>query len=221
MHVKTGGTRTEANRHMTVEQTDRGNGRVNDIGALERSLVPAPRDMRRKRPPLLSFLLRLHTLRRVARVISLLTLDYMGVVGALFTALIVKTMIRGNLDPEAAWRQTRSWVAFAYLVTVLMFARVELYADRPRRAGLTNVASALFQVTIVSLVFALASGEQFSSYYIFYGSLFFGIVYIATLRALHLQITGWLLEQAGFKQVTIRKFLNGAVCMHVAEKTNA
>jgi len=29
-----------------------------------------------------------------------------------------------------------------------------------------------------------------------------------------------LLEQAGFKQVTIRKFLNGAVCMHVAEKTN-
>ena len=122
MHVKTGGTRTEANRHMTVEQTDRGNGRVNDIGALERSLVPAPRDMRRKRPPLLSFLLRLHTLRRVARVISLLTLDYMGVVGALFTALIVKTMIRGNLDPEAAWRQTRSWVAFAYLVTVLMFA---------------------------------------------------------------------------------------------------
>src|SRR4029434_3779473 len=30
-----------------------------------------------------------------------------------------------------------------------------------------------------------------------------------------------LLEQAGFKQITIRKFLNGAVCMHVAEKTSA
>jgi demethylmenaquinone methyltransferase / 2-methoxy-6-polyprenyl-1,4-benzoquinol methylase len=30
-----------------------------------------------------------------------------------------------------------------------------------------------------------------------------------------------LLEQAGFKQISIRKFLNGAVCMHVAEKTNA
>ena len=30
-----------------------------------------------------------------------------------------------------------------------------------------------------------------------------------------------LLEQAGFKQISIRKFLNGAVCMHVAEKTDA
>lgn len=30
-----------------------------------------------------------------------------------------------------------------------------------------------------------------------------------------------LIEQAGFQQVTIRKFLHGAVCMHVAEKPNA
>ncbi len=29
---------------------------------------------------------------------------------------------------------------------------------------------------------------------------------------------GELIEQAGFKQVRIRKFLNGAVCMHLAEK---
>jgi exopolysaccharide biosynthesis polyprenyl glycosylphosphotransferase len=56
----------------------------------------------------------------------------------------------------------------------------------------------LFQVTIVSLVFALAKGEHFSSYYIFYGSLFFGTAYIGTLRAVHLRITGWLLERAGF-----------------------
>jgi hypothetical protein len=27
-----------------------------------------------------------------------------------------------------------------------------------------------------------------------------------------------LIESAGFKQVAIRKFLNGAVCMHIAEK---
>jgi demethylmenaquinone methyltransferase / 2-methoxy-6-polyprenyl-1,4-benzoquinol methylase len=31
---------------------------------------------------------------------------------------------------------------------------------------------------------------------------------------------GEFLEQAGFKQVSIRRFLNGAVCMHVAEKPN-
>lgn len=30
-----------------------------------------------------------------------------------------------------------------------------------------------------------------------------------------------LLERAGFRRVTVRKFLNGAVCMHVAEKLGA
>ena len=49
------------------------------------------RDVRRKRPPLLSFLLRLETLRRVARVLSLLVLDFIGVAGALFTALVLKS----------------------------------------------------------------------------------------------------------------------------------
>ncbi len=169
-------------------------------GPAQQPVILPPLDMRRKRPPALAFLLRLHTLRRVARVLSLLALDYVGVVAALFTALVVKQAILGNADLEGAWRQTGSWGAFAYLVTVLMFARVDLYADRPRRPGLVKIATALFQVTIVSLLFALASGQHFSSYYIFYGSLLFGIAYITTLRALHLKVTGWLLERAGYSR---------------------
>jgi demethylmenaquinone methyltransferase / 2-methoxy-6-polyprenyl-1,4-benzoquinol methylase len=35
------------------------------------------------------------------------------------------------------------------------------------------------------------------------------------------ETVAYLLEQAGFRRVTVRKFLNGAVCMHVAEKANA
>jgi exopolysaccharide biosynthesis polyprenyl glycosylphosphotransferase len=155
-------------------------------------------DHARGRPPLLSFVLRLHTLRRIARVMSLLALDFVGVAGALFSALMVKMELIGHLDAGAAWMQTRDWVAFAYLLTVLMFARADLYADRPRRTGLTKIVAALFQVTVVSLVFALAKGQHFSSYYIFYGSLSFGIAYIAALRAIHLRITGSLLKQAGF-----------------------
>jgi exopolysaccharide biosynthesis polyprenyl glycosylphosphotransferase len=81
-----------------------------------------------------------------------------------------------------------------------MFAHADLYADRPRRPGLTRITAALFQVTVIALVFALASGQHFSSYFIFYGSLFFGIVYVATLREIHLRITGWLLAQAGYQR---------------------
>jgi exopolysaccharide biosynthesis polyprenyl glycosylphosphotransferase len=156
------------------------------------------RDVRRKRPPFLSFLLRLETLRRAARVVSLLVLDFIGVAGALFTALALKLALKGNLDWSVALRDAKHYVPFAYLITVLMFARADLYTDRPRRPGLASIATALFQTTIISLVFALASGEHFSSYYIFYASLFFGVVYISALRELHLRITGWLLEQAGY-----------------------
>ena len=45
------------------------------------------RDMRAKKPPLLSFLLRMETLRHIARVVSLVALDLAGVFLAIFTAL--------------------------------------------------------------------------------------------------------------------------------------
>ena len=162
-------------------------------------LLP-PADVPHASGPALSFVLRMHTLRRLARILSLLALDYVGVVGAVFTALLVKEALLGRLDFAVAWRETDTWSAFGYLVTVLMFARVDLYADRPRRPGLVKISGALFQVTVVSLLFALANGKHFDSYYIFYGSLIFGIAYVATLRAIHLKLTGWLLERAGYSR---------------------
>ncbi len=147
---------------------------------------------------MLSFLLRMETGRKVARVVSLLIVDFVGVAGALFTALALKLAVHDHLSASLAWQDTKHWLAFAYLITVLMFAHADLYADRPRRPGLARIATALFQTTIIALVFALANGEHFSSYYIFYGSLFFGVVYISLLREVHLRVTGWLLEQAGY-----------------------
>src|SRR3712207_8337636 len=52
--------------------------------------VLPPTDIRRKRPPALSFLLRMDTLRRFSRVVSLLALDFAGVFAAIMTALMVK-----------------------------------------------------------------------------------------------------------------------------------
>jgi exopolysaccharide biosynthesis polyprenyl glycosylphosphotransferase len=158
------------------------------------------RDVRRRRPPALAFLLKLETVRRGARVISLLALDYAGVACALTTALAIKLAFRGHLDLGEAWQSAQRWAPFAYLVTVLLFARVDLYADRPRRPGLGHIASALFQATVITLVFALATGHRFHSYYIFYGSLLFGTVYIGALRSAHRRFTGWLLTQAGYRR---------------------
>jgi exopolysaccharide biosynthesis polyprenyl glycosylphosphotransferase len=185
---------------LTIEQKEATPKTTN--GARDIPVTPAlpPRDVRRKRPPVLSFVLRLETLRRVARVFSLLVLDFAGVVGGLFTALLIKLALGHDFSVAAGWHETQQWIAFAYLVTVLMFARADLYADRPSRPGLAAIVAALFQATVIALVFALASGQHFNSYFLFYGSLFFGIVYITTLRYAHTLLTGKLLEKAGYRR---------------------
>ena len=162
--------------------------------------VLAPRDIRRRRSPLLPALLRMHTLRGSLRVASLLAIDYAGVTGALFTALLVKTALAGRPDVREAWLQTQDWVAFAYLVTVLLFAHADLYAGRAKRPGLARIVTALSQTAVVALVFALASGLHFSSYYVFYGSLIFAVTYIGALRYVHLRVTGWVLARAGYQR---------------------
>src|ERR671933_455228 len=78
-----------------------------------------PYDVRRKRPPALAFVLRMDTLRRLARVASLLALDFLGLFLAIFTALCIKAWGLGALDREAvdgALEQTEDLVSFAFLV---------------------------------------------------------------------------------------------------------
>jgi exopolysaccharide biosynthesis polyprenyl glycosylphosphotransferase len=164
-------------------------------------VVLSPMDVRRKRPPMLSFLLRMETLRRASRVLSLLALDFIGLFGALWTALMVKSVVRSD---AWAWHSTfmeaRHTVAFAYLVTVLLFARSSLYAERAQRPGLSRIVSSLFQTTVVALIFAVVNGEQYSSYYIFYGTLVFAVVIIGLLRSAYERITGVLLRAAGYRR---------------------
>ncbi|HTX46253.1 MAG TPA: sugar transferase [Solirubrobacteraceae bacterium] len=183
---------------MTTEQREAERRATNGTHNGTTPFVLPARDVRRKRPPALSFLLRLETLRRIARVASLLIIDYVGVFAAIWTVLALKLALQTQFRGSLAWHDTEQYVDFAYLVTVLMFARVDLYSDRPRRPGLSGIATALFQATVIAALFALANGEHFSTYALFYGSLFFGTVYLGTLRHLHTRVTGWLLEQAGY-----------------------
>ncbi|MHB1835991.1 MAG: sugar transferase [Solirubrobacteraceae bacterium] len=156
------------------------------------------RDVRAKAP--LLFLLRKETVRRIVRVTVLLAIDFTGVAAAIFTTDGIKLLYRGTFTAGAAWTSTRQSLAFAYLLVVLMFARVDLYGDRPRRPGFPRIFGALFQATIVGLVFALATGNHFRSYWFFFGSLAFGTLYLAGLRELYTRVTGWMLQQAGYRR---------------------
>ncbi len=175
-------------------------------GATGRPLVeeiPPPRndrDVRSKRPPALSFLLRMDTMRRGLRVLSLLLLDLFGVSLAIFTALALKEALLSSVDAHSVYEGTRSILAFAYLLTALLFARSGLYAERSQRPGLSRIVGSLFQVAFVALIFAVVSGEHFSSYYIFYSSLGFALFYISSLRYLYERATGAILHAAGYQR---------------------
>ena len=68
------------------------------------------------------------------------------------------------------------------LVTLLLFARSGLYGDRAVRPGFTRIVASLFQVAVILLVYALVEGIEFSSYYVFCGSLFFALFYVSVFR---------------------------------------
>ena len=54
---------------------------------------------------------------------------------------------------------------------------------------------------VVALIFALVNGEEYSSYYIFYGTLVFAIVIIGSARAgRYERVTGALLRAAGYRR---------------------
>ncbi len=175
-------------------------------------------DVRRKRPPALSFLLRAQTLRNLIRIGTLLALDFAGLFAAIFTALMVKAVLRADTWAwHASYVEAKSLIAFAYLVTALLFARSGIYAERAQRPGLPKIVTSLFQTTVVALLYAVVSGEQYRSYYIFYGTPVFAIIYVGCIRWGFEKITGALLRAAGYR----RRALLGGSGHHIEDVAHA
>jgi hypothetical protein len=151
---------------QTTTETERSTSTSTNGHAVAGSGYPlTPVDVRRKRPPALSFLLRAQTLRNLVRIVTLLALDFAGLFAAIFTALMVKAVLRNDTWAwSISFEEAKSLIAFAYLVTALLFARSGLYAERAQRPGLPKIVTSLFQVTVVALIFSVVNGEQYSSY---------------------------------------------------------
>jgi exopolysaccharide biosynthesis polyprenyl glycosylphosphotransferase len=178
------------------------NGLVKELQELkpqEAALLPA-RDVRSRKAPLRSALIRYGAVRRLTRVAVLFGLDIAGVFGAIWTALELKAVINGKPDLGVSFTQTQDVAPLAILVTLLLFARSGLYSDRAVRPGFTRIVASLVQVTFIILVYAIVEGGHFSSYYIFYGSLFFALAYVSTFRWLFNLATGAALRAAGYRR---------------------
>src|SRR6478672_12034490 len=66
---------------------------------IARAPIEHEHDIRRRRPPVLAFLLRPTSMRRAARIVALPALDFVGVALAIFTALALKELVQdGTVD---------------------------------------------------------------------------------------------------------------------------
>src|SRR3954468_20488181 len=175
------------------------NGLVKELQELKpHDAVSLPaRDIRARKAPVRSALIRYEALRRLTRVVILTALDVAGVFCAIWTALELKAVLNGKSDIALSFQQTKDVAPLAILVTLLLFARSGLYSDRAVRPGFTRVVASLVQVTFIILAYAVVEGAHFTSYYIFYGSLFFSLVYVSTFRWLFDRASGWALRAAG------------------------
>jgi exopolysaccharide biosynthesis polyprenyl glycosylphosphotransferase len=177
------------------------NGLARELREVEPAAGLPARDVRAPaRPLFLGSVLRFDTLRRIIRALVLGSLDVAGLFLAIWTALLIKTTVQ---DPDQVGRtfdQTKDVAPLACLVMLLLFARSGLYRDRAERPGFSKVIAGLFQVTIVILIYAEIEGEHFSSYYIFYGSLFFALLYVSAFRFLFERASGAILRAAGYRR---------------------
>src|SRR3954451_24956569 len=158
------------------------------------------RDVRAGKIPILGGVLRFETLRRASRVVGLASLDVLGMFMAIWTALAIKTLVRSPEVLDRTYGQTKDVAPLACLVMLLLFARSGLYRDRAQRPGLATVISSLFEVTVVVFLFAEIKGQEFSSYYIFYGSLFFALIYVSGFRWAFEKVSGLVLRAAGYRR---------------------
>jgi exopolysaccharide biosynthesis polyprenyl glycosylphosphotransferase len=174
------------------------NGLIKELREVEPVTLPE-RDVRAGRP-VLRGVLRFDTLRAVARIVTLSALDLSGLFLAIYTALLVKAAISAPDQVGQMWSQAKEYFPLGGLVMLLLFARSGLYRERALRPGSAKVIGSLFQVTLIVLVYALIEGEDFQSYYIFYGSLFFALIYVSALRYLFERGSGAVLRAAGYRR---------------------
>jgi exopolysaccharide biosynthesis polyprenyl glycosylphosphotransferase len=162
-------------------------------------------DIRSGRPWLLSPSIVRSFLRRVASVSSLVFLDLCGLTLGLYAALIVREIYHGadSLLWGVVWRVETDWLPFLGLVTVLVFWRAGLYAERGHRAGVGRIVGSLSLVAVLALAFAIGTDHQFRTYGLVPTAFLLTVVLIGLLRASYEVLSGEAMRVAGVRRRAI------------------
>ncbi len=162
-------------------------------------------DVRAARPYLLSRAPLRTAGRRLASIAALATVDIGGLILGLYGALALRAYL---FDPKPVlwallWDQETSWLAFLILLTVLVFWRAGLYAPREAREGAGRVFPSVFLVSLLSLFFAIGSGQHFTTFGLYIAGPIFVALLIGLFRASYELITGLVLRAVGVRRKVV------------------
>jgi exopolysaccharide biosynthesis polyprenyl glycosylphosphotransferase len=174
--------------------------------------LPAPTreqaDVRSATPPILRGSHLAPAARRLASITVLAAIDAVGVTAGLYVSLILREVYYGrSIDWGSLWQAETDWLPFLILVTLLVFAQGDLYAERERRPGIGKIVSSLLLVVLVALAFGLGTGHRFSTYGLAPTAFVLTAVVISLLRGSYDAVTGNLLRRLGVRR---RALLVGA-----------
>jgi exopolysaccharide biosynthesis polyprenyl glycosylphosphotransferase len=138
----------------------------------------------------------------------LASIDVVGLGVGLYGALVLRELYYGRApDWHYLWNSATDWLPFLILITLLVFAHGDLYAERERRPGVGRIVSSLLLVALVTLAFGLGTGHKFSTYGLAPTAFVLTGAIISLGRAAYDGVTGGLLRRLGVRR---RALLVGA-----------
>ena len=161
-----------------------------------------PRDIRSSRRDLLSRGSLVGAARRLISILMLVVLDVAGLALGLMFALVIRTVLYGDVIYwSLLWRTgPAEWLPFLAPVTVLVFLRGGLYSVRERRAGWGRVVSSLILVALIVLAFGLGTNYEFTTTGLIPTAVVTCALSIGVLRAAYESASLELLKAAGIKR---------------------
>ena len=92
-------------------------------------------------------------------------IDVGGLVIGLYVALALRAWCSSpSRSCGGCWDQETNWLAFLILMLVLVFWQAGLYAPREAARGLGRVVPSVFLVALLSLAFAIGTGQHFTTF---------------------------------------------------------
>ena len=129
-------------------------------------------------------------------------IDLAGLTIGLYLALALRSVL---VDPKPIlwnllWDQESDWLPFLILLLVLVFWRNRLYGPREVREGAGRIIPSVLLVAVLSLAFAVGTGQHFTTFGLYLSAAFFVATLISLFRWSYESLTGSLLRSLGVRR---------------------